>query len=275
MSRGLFAVPAARWGQRMGDSRLIDMMLGALTDPFDNGHMGITAENIAERFDVPRQIQDEYAVLTHHRAEKAWAEGRFADQILPVQVNRGREQVAFDRDEHVRAGAALADMQKLRPAFKRDNGTVTAGNSSPVNDGAAAVTLASEAIVARAGVTPLGRLVSYAHAAVDPAVMGLGPIPAVRRALQLANLDTDDLDVIESNEAFAVQACVVSRELGFDPAKVNPNGGAIALGHPVGATGAILVTKLLYELRRVNGRYGLVTMCIGGGQGIAAIFARE
>lgn len=274
MSRGLFAAPDARWGQRMGDTRLIDMMVGALNDPFGNGHMGVTAENIAECFDLSRELQDEYAVRSHNRAERAWTQGRFAEQILPMKVKRGREQVSFEEDEHIRKNAVLADMQKLRPAFKRD-GTVTAGNASSINDGAAAVMLGTEATVRHSGVTPLGRLVSYAHAAVDPAVMGLGPIEAVRKALSMAGLNLDEIDVIESNEAFAAQACAVAFELGFDPEKVNPNGGAIALGHPIGATGAILVTKLLYELRRVRGRYGLVTMCIGGGQGIAAIFARE
>jgi acetyl-CoA C-acetyltransferase len=274
MSRGLFALPTARFGQRMGDTRLIDMMVGALTDPFGNGHMGITAENVAERFQISRETQDEFAVESHNRAQRAWAEGRFTQQILPLNVTRGRQTTVFERDEHFRVNAALADLQKLKPAFKREGGTVTAANSSSVNDGAAAITLATEAVATKSGIEPLGRLVSYAHAAVDPAVMGLGPIPAVRRALELAGLRTNDLDVIESNEAFAAQACAVMRELDLDPAKVNPNGGAIALGHPIGATGAMLVTKLLYELRRINGRYGLVTMCIGGGQGIAAIFER-
>ncbi|WP_207002289.1 beta-ketothiolase BktB [Trinickia mobilis] len=275
MSRALFASAAVRWGQRMGEAKLFDMMVGALTDPFGNGHMGITAENVAKKFGVGREAQDEFALESHRRAAHATAEGRFREQILPIPVKMGREHVEFAQDEHVRGDATLADLSELRPAFMRDGGTVTAGNASAINDGAAAVTIASEAYVKRSGATPLGRLVAYAHAAVDPAVMGIGPVPAVRAALARAGITVDQLDAIECNEAFASQACAVTQALHLDPARVNPNGGAIALGHPIGATGAILVTKLLYELKRTSGRYGLVTMCIGGGQGIAAIFSRD
>jgi acetyl-CoA C-acetyltransferase len=273
MSRALFGSASTRWGQRMGDAQLVDMMAGALTDPFGAGHMGVTAENVAQRHGVSRGQQDAFARQSHARATRAISEGRFASQILPVTVKKGRDRVAFDTDEHVRAGLTTEDLLKLRPAFLSENGTVTAGNSSSINDGAAAVVLANERCARRAGGEPLGRLVAYAHAAVDPKVMGLGPIPAVKKVLERARLAVSNIDVIESNEAFAAQACAVSTELGFDPERVNPNGGAIALGHPIGATGAILTIKLLYELRRTGGRYGLVTLCIGGGQGIAAIFA--
>jgi acetyl-CoA C-acetyltransferase len=275
MSRALYGMPAARWGQRMGDTQLIDMMAGALTDPFGNGHMGITAENVARLHDVTREQQDGFALQSHARAARAVAEGRFESQILPQTIRKGRENVSFETDEHVRATLDIAELKKLRPAFLRENGTVTPGNASSINDGAAALVLASERGVREAGSKPLGRLVAYAHAAIDPKVMGLAPIPAVQRVLERARLKLADIDVIECNEAFASQACAVARELMLDPERLNPNGGAIALGHPIGATGAILTVKLLYELQRTGGRYGLVTLCIGGGQGIAAIFARE
>lgn len=275
MSRGIYAAPEMRWGQRMGDAKLLDMMVGALTDPFGAGHMGVTAENVAQLYGVTRERQDEFARESHARAARAVAEGRFVSQIMPVMVKTGKATTTFDVDEHVRAELSMSDLNRFRPAFLRESGTVTAGNSSSINDGAAALVLANERSAHEAGVEPLGRLVAYAHAAVDPKVMGLGPIPAVERVLARANLSLSDIDVIECNEAFAAQACAVSQALNFDPARVNPNGGAIALGHPIGATGAILTVKLLYELQRTRRRYGLVTLCIGGGQGIAAIFARD
>ncbi|MFT0737399.1 beta-ketothiolase BktB [Ralstonia wenshanensis] len=272
MSRALFSSPSVRWGQRMGDAALLDMMVGALTDPFGNGHMGITAENVAERYQISRAQQDEFAAESHRRATRAVQEGRFAGQILPVEIRAGRERREFAIDEHVRADVNAEGLAQLRPAFKREQGSVTAGNSSSINDGAAAIVLANEQVAKSSSAGPLGRLVAYANVGVDPAVMGIGPISAVQKALKRAGLSAHDIDVIESNEAFAAQACAVTKELGLDPERVNPNGGAIALGHPIGATGAILVTKLLHELQRIKGKYGLVTMCIGGGQGIAAIF---
>jgi acetyl-CoA C-acetyltransferase len=272
MSRALYSTASARWGQRMGEVEMYDMMMGALTDPFGNGHMGITAENVAARYGVSRRTQDEFAADSHRKAAHAVRDGRFETQIMSLTVKMGREEQVFSVDEHIRQDLSVESLGQMRPVFKKEHGTVTAGNSSPINDGAAAVVLASERAVAASGTTPLGRLVAYAHAGVDPALMGIGPVPAVTKVLQRAGLRADDLSVIESNEAFAAQACVVMRELRLDPQRVNPNGGAIALGHPIGATGAILVTKLLYELKRIKGRYGLVTMCIGGGQGIAALF---
>jgi acetyl-CoA C-acetyltransferase len=235
--------------------------------------MGITAENIAARYEINRERQDAFSVESHRRAVAAQAAGYFKEQITPVEMPSRKGIVIFDTDEHVRADATLASLGGLKPAFKKD-GTVTAGNASGLNDGAAALVLASGAEVGRRGAKPLGRLVAYGHAGVDPGYMGLGPIPATKKALQKAGLSIADIDVIESNEAFAAQACAVAQDLGFDPAKVNPNGGAVALGHPVGATGAIITVKALYELQRTGGRYALVTMCIGGGQGIAAIFER-
>ncbi|WP_233839218.1 beta-ketothiolase BktB [Paraburkholderia sp. ZP32-5] len=272
MSRALYSSALTRWGQRMGDTQLYDMMIGALTDPFGNGHMGITAENVADRYRVSREEQDEFAADSHRKAAQAVRQGRFDTQIMPVTVRKGREESVFSVDEHIRPDLDATALAQLRPVFKKEQGTVTAGNSSPINDGAAAVVLGNERAAAAAGKEPLGRLVAFAHAGVDPAFMGIGPVPAVTKVLNKAGLRADDISVIESNEAFAAQACVVTRELRFDPTRVNPNGGAIALGHPIGATGAILVTKLLYELKRIKGRYGLVTMCIGGGQGIAALF---
>jgi acetyl-CoA C-acetyltransferase len=266
-------MPSARWGQRMGDGALIDWMVGALSDPFDKQHMGVTAERIAAKWGISRDAQDQFALESHHRAARAIAEGRFKSQILPVDVKSKKGPMAFDTDEHVRQGATIEDMQKLKTVFQKD-GTVTAGNASGLNDAAAAVVLTDRATADRKGLKPLARLVAYGHAGVDPAIMGIGPVPAVTSAMKRAGLTVADMDVIESNEAFAAQACAVAHDLKFDPAKVNPNGGAVALGHPIGATGCIITIKALYELERIGGRYALVTMCIGGGQGIAAIFER-
>ena len=271
MSRAAYASTSARWGARMGDTGMVDMMVGALTDPFATVHMGITAENVAEKWGLTRDDQDAFSVESHQRAARAIAEGRFKDQILPVVMKSRKGETIFDTDEHVRGDVTTEGLGKLRAVFKKD-GSVTAGNASGINDGAAAVVLAEASAAAKAGVEPMGRLVSYGFAGVDPAFMGEGPIPAVKVALDRAGLKVSDLDVIESNEAFAAQALAVCKGLQFDPAKTNPNGGAVALGHPIGATGAILTVKCLYELKRIGGKYGLVTMCIGGGQGIAAIF---
>ena len=274
MSRAPFYAPAVRWGQRLGDALLVDALNGALTDPFEKILMGVTAENVAERYRIGREQQDAVALESQRRAAAAISAGRFAGQIVPVAVASKGGTVEFSVDEHARPGTTPEDLAKLRPLFREQGGTVTAGNASGINDGAAAVLLASDTALREQGLTPLARLVSYGHAGVEPAYMGMGPVPATQRALQRAGLRVADLDVVESNEAFAAQACAVAAQLEFDPAKTNPNGGAIALGHPVGATGAILVTKLIHELQRQKGRYGLVTMCIGGGQGIAAIFER-
>jgi acetyl-CoA C-acetyltransferase len=273
MSRAPYMTQGMRWGARMGDATMIDMMVAALHDPFHNIHMGETAENLAESHQITRGAQDGLAVESHRRAAHAIAEGRFKSQILPVVQKTRKGEVVFDTDEHVRADASVADLAKLRPVFRKD-GTVTAGNASGINDAAAAVVLMEAGTVAKRGAKPLGRLVAYAHAGVDPKVMGIGPVPATRAALARAGLDLSDIDVIESNEAFAAQACAVAKDLGFDPVKTNPNGSGISLGHPVGATGTILTVKALYELVQIGGRYALVTMCIGGGQGIAAIFER-
>ncbi len=273
MSRAGHLLTHARFGQKMGDVVGVDMMLGALNDPFGNGHMGITAENVADRNGIDRQAQDAFAVESHRRAAEAIEKGYFKEQILPVTVRKGRQEVAFDTDEHVRPGVSMEDMAKLRPAFRKD-GTVTAGNASGINDGAAALVLMEEGVAEARGTKPLARIVSYGLGGVAPEVMGLGPVPASRQALERAGLAAGDLDVIESNEAFAAQACAVSQDLGLSPDKVNPNGGAVALGHPVGASGAIILVKLVHELRRTGGRYGLATMCIGGGQGIAVIIER-
>jgi acetyl-CoA C-acetyltransferase len=274
MSRAGYLVPAMRWGQRMGDGVMIDAMVGALTDPFGNGHMGITAENVATRYGLSREAQDALAAESHRRAAAAIAAGRFDAQIVPVSVKTRKEVVQVVRDEHVRADVTADSLAKLKPAFAKD-GTVTAGNASGLNDGAAAVVLMAADAAARQGLKPLARVVAYAHSGVEPAVMGLGPIPAVRTALARAKLSLADMDVIESNEAFAAQALAVARDLDMPAARTNPNGGAIALGHPIGATGAIITVKAAYELQRVAGKYALVTMCIGGGQGIALILARE
>ncbi|HKQ84522.1 MAG TPA: acetyl-CoA C-acyltransferase family protein [Steroidobacteraceae bacterium] len=274
MSRGPYLMQAARWGARMGDTQLLDYTVGILTDPFQPIHMGITAENVAERHGITRQMQDELAVESQKRATRAIAEGRFKSQIVPVEIPSRKGPVVFDTDEHVRGDTTLEALAKLKPVFKKDGGNVTAGNASGLNDGAAAVILASGERVKALNLKPLARLVGYAHAGVEPAYMGIGPVPATRALLKKLGMTVKQLDVIEANEAFAAQACAVSRELDFDPAKVNPNGSGISLGHPVGATGAIITTKAIYELHRTGGRYALVTMCIGGGQGIAAIFER-
>jgi acetyl-CoA C-acetyltransferase len=273
MSRGAYVLPAARWGARMGDAQIMDMMVGALTDPFDTVHMGITAENVAAKWGISRTMQDELAVESNRRAANAIAKGWFKDQILPIELKSKKGPVLFDTDEHPRADASMEGMAKLRTVFQKD-GSVTAGNASGINDGAAAVVLMERKTAERKGVKPMARLVAYAHAGVDPKYMGIGPVPAVKKVLERAALKLGQIDVIESNEAFAAQACAVAKDLGFDMKKVNPNGGAISLGHPIGATGCILTVKALYELQRTGGRYGLVTMCIGGGQGIAAVFER-
>jgi acetyl-CoA C-acetyltransferase len=273
MSRAAYFIPGARWGQRMGDGQIVDAMVGALNDPFGHGHMGITAENVAAKYGITREAQDAFSLESHRRAAAAIKEGRFKSQILPLEMKTRKGTVVFDTDEHVRQDAKIEDMQKLKPAFKKD-GSVTAGNASGINDGAAAIVMMEAGAAQKRGLKPIARLVAYAHAAVDPDYMGLGPIPAVKNVFAKAGLKPADMDVVESNEAFAVQAMAVSRDLDLDPAKVNPNGGAVALGHPIGATGAILTVKALNELHRTQKRYGLVTMCIGGGQGIAAIFER-
>ena len=274
MSRGPYFDQAARYGARMGDAKSIDYMLGILHDPWQKMHMGITAENVAERYGISRQMQDELAVLSQQRAAAAMAAGYFKEQITPVEIATRKGVVLFQEDEHVRASTTLETLAGMKPAFKKDGGTVTAGNASGINDGASAVVLATGERVAALGLKPLARLVGYAHAGVEPAYMGIGPVPATRNVLERTGLKLADIDVIEANEAFAAQACAVAQELGFDPAKVNPNGSGISLGHPVGATGAIITTKAIAELHRTGGRYALVTMCIGGGQGIAAIFER-
>ena len=272
MSRGPYLMPAARWGARMGDTQMLDYMLGILHDPFHGIHMGITAENIAERNSISRQTQDALAFEDQQRAARAIAEGYFDSQIAAVEVRSRKGTVLFSQDEHPRA-TTLEQLAQMKPAFKKD-GSVTAGNASGLNDGAAALVLASGAAVRADNLVPMARMVAYAHAGVEPELMGLGPIPATRLALKRAGLTIEDMDVIEANIAFAAQACAVMQELDMDPAKVNPNGSGIALGHPVGATGAIIATKAIHELHRIKGRYALATMCIGGGQGIAVIFER-
>ena len=273
MSRAAYVMPTLRWGQRMADSNVVDMMVGALTDPFDTVHMGITAENIADKWKITREQQDEFAVESHRRAMNAIDKGYFKDQILPVELKTRKGTTLFERDEHARGDATLESMAKLRAVFKKE-GSVTAGNASGINDGAAAIVMMEKNAAAKAGLKPMARLLSYGLAGVDPKIMGIGPVPACQRALAKAGLTVNDMDVIESNEAFAVQALAVSCDLKFDAARTNPNGGAVGLGHPIGATGAILTVKALYELQRIGGRYALVTMCIGGGQGIAAVFER-
>jgi acetyl-CoA C-acetyltransferase len=273
MSRGPYIMPSARFGARMGDTTMLDYMTGILHDPWDGMHMGITAENVAARYRITREMQDQLAIESQRRAASAIAAGRFKEQIVPVEAPSRKGPVVFDTDEHVRGDATIEQLSKMKPAFKKD-GSVTAGNASGINDGAAAVVLADARTAQQLGLEPLARLVGYAHAGVEAAYMGIGPIPATRKVLERTGLKVSDLDVIEANEAFAAQACAVSQELGFDPAKVNPNGSGISLGHPVGATGAIITIKAIAELQRIKGRYALVTMCIGGGQGIAAIFER-
>jgi len=274
MSRAGYLAPSARWGARMGDTAMLDLMLNALHDPFHNIHMGMTAENVGKRFGFPRRMMDELAVTSHRRAAAAIKAGRFREQIVPVKIATRQGSIQFDTDEHVKPDTTLEVLAAMKPAFQKEGGAVTTGNSSGINDGAAAVMLASADAVRTQNLKPMARLVGYAYAGVEPALMGTGPIPATKKLLARSGLKVADLDVIESNEAFAAQACAVSRELEFDPEKVNPNGSGISLGHPVGATGAIITTKALYELHRTGGRYALVTMCIGGGQGIAAIFER-
>lgn len=272
MSRSPYALHAARWGQKMGDTGAQDMMVGALTCPFGTGHMGVTAENVAAEHQITREDQDAFALESQTRAAAAIADGRFKDQIVPVQVKVKRDMVDFDTDEHPKS-TTMDKLSGLRPAFRKD-GTVTAGNASGLNDGAAALVLATADAASKAGLKPKARILGYAHAGVRPEVMGIGPVPAVTKLLERTGLSADDFDVIESNEAFASQAVAVGRGLGLDVDKVNPNGGAIALGHPVGATGAIIIVKALYELERIGGKRGLATMCIGGGQGIAIAFER-
>lgn len=274
MSRAPFASLNMRWGARMGDTKMVDMMVGALHDPFHTIHMGVTAENIAAKWGISRDEQDALAVESHNRAERATQAGHFGGQIVPVMLKSKKGDVAYATDEHFRSNCTLADMAKLKPVFLKENGTVTAGNASGINDAAAAVVLMEAGTAKARGLQPMARLVTYAHAGVDPKYMGIGPVPASQLALKRAGLSVSDLDVIEANEAFAAQACAVSKDLGLDPAKVNPNGSGISLGHPIGATGALITVKALHELQRIQGRYALVTMCIGGGQGIAAIFER-
>jgi acetyl-CoA C-acetyltransferase len=274
MSRGGYLVPNLRWGARMSDSKIIDMMVGALTDPFDVCHMGVTAENVAARCSLKREDQDAYAVESHRRASVAQSKGIFKDQILPIEIKSKKGSTFFDTDEHVRADATIEGMAKLKAVFQKENGTVTAGNASGINDAAAAVVLMERSAAEQKGLKAMARMVGYAHSGLDPKVMGLGPVTAVQKLMQKVGLKLSDLDLIESNEAFAAQAMGVAKELGLDKDRVNPNGGAIALGHPIGATGTILTVKAIYELQRSGGRFALVTMCIGGGQGIAAVFER-
>ena len=273
MSRGIYGAPAMRTGARMGDTKMIDLMVSTLTDPFGAGHMGITAENLATKWNITREEQDALAVESHRRAAAAIAEGRFKSQITPITMQTRKGDVVFDTDEHVKASTTMESLGKMKPAFKKD-GTVTAGNASGINDGAAFFVLASADAAAKAGQKPMARLVSYALAGVPNDIMGEGPIPASKIALKRAGLTIDKMDVIESNEAFAAQAIAVSKGLELDMTKTNPNGGAIALGHPVGCSGAFIATKAIYELHRTGGKYALVTMCIGGGQGIAVVFER-
>ena len=274
MSRGPYANLSQRWGSRMGDAKLVDMMVGALHDPFHNIHMGVTAENVAAQFGITRDMQDALAVESHNRAERATAAGYFKEQITPVTIKARKGDVTFDTDEHFRPGAQLEDFSKLKAVFQKENGTVTAGNASGINDAASALVLMEAKTAQARGLQPMARLVGYAHTGLDPKIMGVGPISATQAVLQRTGLSVNDLDVVEANEAFAAQACAVTKTLGLDPAKVNPNGSGISLGHPIGATGALITVKALYELQRIKGRYALVTMCIGGGQGIAAIFER-
>ncbi|MCQ4299555.1 acetyl-CoA C-acyltransferase [Pseudomonas songnenensis] len=273
MSQGAYLLPKLRFGQRMGDATAVDLTIGILSDPFGSGHMGITAENVAARYRFTREQLDQYACDSHRKAANAMAAGHLTTQIVSVPINKGRATGEFSRDEHVRPETTLEGLQKLRAAFKKD-GLVTAGNASPLSDGAAAIVLGSAQEAVRLGLRPRARFLSYAFAGVEPQLMGLGPIPAVQRALTAANLRLADIDIIESNEAFAAQALAVAQSLEFDPDKVNVNGGAIAHGHPVGATGSILTLKALYELERLGKRHALITMCIGGGQGIALILER-
>ncbi len=274
MSRGAYLVTSNRWGARMGDVKMLDYVVGALHDPRLNIHMGITAENVATRYDITRAQQDAYATQSQQRAAKAIAAGIFKEQIVPVELKTRKGVVLFDTDEGVKADTSVEALGSMKPAFKKEEGTVTAGNASTLNDGAGAVVMASAEKAKALGLKPLARLVSYGHAGVEPEYMGIGPVPASKAALAKAGLTVADMDLIEANEAFAAQACAVSKELGLPNDKTNPNGSGISLGHPIGATGAILVTKAIYELQRIQGRYALITMCIGGGQGIALVIER-
>jgi acetyl-CoA C-acetyltransferase len=273
MSRVPYWLPAMRWGQRMQDGVAVDAMVGALSDPFDACHMGVTAENVASDYGVSREDQDALAAESHRRAAAATEAGYFKEQITPIEIPGRKGTVTVDTDEHIRPGVTIDDLARLRPSFAKD-GTVTPGNASGINDAAAAVVIASGSFAAERGLSPLGRLVAYSHAGVEPRIMGMGPVPAVRKVLDRAGLKLDEIDIFEVNEAFAAQALAVTRELGLPPERTNPNGSGVSLGHPVGATGTILAVKALYELRRTGGKYALTTMCIGGGQGIAAIFER-
>jgi len=273
MSMAPHHLPALRWGARMGDAAAVDAMVAALHDPFDNCHMGVTAENVAEKWGISREDQDAAAVESHRRAARAISQGLFTEQILPVEIKSRRGTTVFDTDEHVRGDVDADSMAGLRTVFKKD-GTVTAGNASGINDAASAVVLMDAAGAERGGHSPMARLVAYSHAGVEPRYMGIGPVPAIRKVLDKAGLEVDDLDVIELNEAFAAQALAVIRDLGLPEDGTNPNGSGISIGHPIGATGCMLTVKALYELQRTGGRYACVSMCIGGGQGIAAIFER-
>jgi acetyl-CoA C-acetyltransferase len=273
MSRAQYWLPSMRWGQRLSDGAVVDAMVAALTDPFDNQHMGVTAENLAVKYGITREAQDRFAVESHHRAADAMSNCRFQEQIVPIELKTKEGVVSFAVDEMVRADASLAGMAKLKPAFSK-TGTVTPGNASGLNDAAGAMVLMDAEVAERRGLKPMGRLVAYSHVAVDPQYMGIGPVPAIRGILKKTGLTLDDMDVIEVNEAFAAQALAVIQELGLPLDRTNPNGGAIALGHPIGATGCLLAVKALYELHRTGGRYALVSLCIGGGQGMAAIFER-
>ncbi len=273
MSRVPYWLPSARFGAKMGDGLMQDPMMGALTCPIGDIHMGVTAENLAEKYNISREEQDELAAQSHRRAQRAIEENRFDGQILPIELKTRKGVTVFDQDEHVRFDCTADSMAKLRPAFKKD-GTVTAGNASGINDAAAALVLMEKSAAEAKGLKPLAKLVAYSMAAVDPAIMGIGPAPAVRQLLEKTGVAKDDIDIWEANEAFAAQALSVTKELGLDPEKVNPNGSGISLGHPVGATGALITVKALYELKRIGGRYAVATMCIGGGQGIAALFER-
>ena len=273
MSRAQYWLPTARFGQRMGDGQMIDSMTGALTCPMENYHMGVTAENVAQEWGISREEQDRLAALSHQRAEQATSEGRFASQIMPVELKSRKGTTEFTTDEHVRQGCQPEDMAKLRPVFKKD-GSVTAGNASGLNDAAAAVTMMSADEAQRLGLTPMAKLVGYSFAAVEPKFMGIGPVPAIRELLETHQLSVADIDVWEVNEAFAAQALAVAKDLGLPEEKLNVNGSGISLGHPVGATGAIITVKALYELERVQGRYAVISLCIGGGQGIAMLVER-